>query len=314
MTGGDPLKRSDMFEFINYASRRGLRPSLASSSTPLLDRASIVRMKAAGLTRLALGLDGSTPEIHDGYRGVPDAWSKTIESIGLAREAGLPVQINTIVSRQNLGDITALGDLLETLDVTAWSLFFALPRIQGRAIDRLTGWEVEGVFGQLYEVSRRVRFEVRTTEATHYRRFVLQQLMAEKNLGLDQLLHPADAASEQAASTSMNLPEALRDDRGFIFVSHTGEVYPNGYLPLPAGNVRHRKLSDIYVNSPLFLSLRDRSLLKGKCGVCEYKEVCGGSRARAWATTRDPLAEEPLCVYLPNALRSIPHPDTGLMR
>lgn len=315
MTGGDPLKRSDMYEFVNYASRRGLRPSLASSATPMLDASSLVKLKGSGLTRLALGLDGSSPEVHDDYRGVPGAWAKTVESIRFARDAGIPIQINTIVSRRNLEDIEPLAALLETLDISTWSLFFSLPRIQGRVVDRLSGWQVEEVFGRLYEISRRVPFEVRTTEASHYRRFVLQQMMAEMNMGLEDLLRGASAvAPEAAANVAMQMPRGLHEARGFIFISHTGEVYPNGFLPLPAGNVRHRRLQDIYLNSPLFVSLRDSSLLKGKCGVCEYREICGGSRARAYATTHDPLAEEPLCVYLPNALRSIPHPGAELTR
>lgn len=300
-SGGDPLKRGDIYEFVNYASRRGLRPTLTPSATPLLSREAVVKLKEAGLARLAVTVDGSSAELHDGFRGVPGAWDRTMDAIRWAREVGLAVQINTNVTRKNLADLEAIGTLLEMMDVTSWSLFFLVPGGRVKPSDVVTAWEAEDAFGTLYEVSRHVSFEVRTIEAAHYRRFVLQQLMNEMNVTLPELVKKDGSAIADAAGRG--------DTRGFVFISHTGEVYPSSFLPLPAGNVRHRRLSEIYKNSPLFLSLRDPHLLKGKCGICEYREICGGSRARAYAVTRDPLAEEPLCVYLPSALQTRPHPE-----
>lgn len=311
-SGGDPLKRSDLFEFISYANRRGLNPSLTPSATPLLTRDAISRMVDAGLSRIGLTVDGSSAAIHDGYRGIPGSFDLTFEAIRWARQAALPVQVNTTISRSTLGDLERIADLLEALEISTWSLFFPVPGGRIRPADLVSSWEAEEIFGRLYQIGRRVRFEVRTAEALHYRRFVLQQLMAETNLDLHQLLQRdalehnlAGALAIAAGRTATGVGEG----RGFLFITHTGEVQPSGFLPLPAGNVRHKRVADIYRNSPLFLSLRDSSMLKGKCGICEFRDVCGGSRARAWAASHDPLGEEPLCAYLPSGLQTRPHPE-----
>lgn len=292
LSGGDPLKRSDLFEFINYASRRGLGPSITPSATPLLTREAVLKMKSAGLARIGLSLDASSATAHDGHRGIPGSWALTVDAAGWAREAGLPVQILTTVTRENASDLSAMATLLEKLEVSAWLLFFLVPTGRRKVIEMLTAWEVEEVFGVLWDIARDASFEVRPVDASHYRRFELQQLAPEDGAVAETVLHGPP-------------PES----RAFVFISHTGEVYPSSFLPLPAGNVRHRRLADIYRHSPLFASLRDPEMLKGKCGVCEYRQVCGGSRARAYALTRDPLAEEPLCVYLPATLRTQPHPE-----
>jgi radical SAM protein len=314
MTGGDPLKRPDIDDLVRYAAGKGVRASLTPSATPLLTREAIRRLKDCGLARLAVSLDGPTAQIHDAFRRVPGSFDWTLSAVRIARELGLPVQINTTVTRRNLGDFDAMVRLLETLDIVLWSVFFLVPTGRGQTADLISAEEFEGVFARLYELSRRARFDIKTTEAQHYRRYVLQQRTEERRTraGLAPSL-PSPRTTELdgppgspigKANTPDGIgraPRGINDAKGFVFISHLGAVFPSGFLPLAAGNVRKQSLRDIYQNSPLFRSLRDPSNLKGKCGVCEFRNVCGGSRARAYALSGDPLAEEPCCVYEPKA-------------
>lgn len=288
LTGGDPLKRPDLFPIVQYACRRGVRTSLTPSATPLLTRDAVLQLKSSGLMRLALSLDGSTAELHDGFRRVDGSYKHTLDAVGWCHEGGLPVQINTTVSRYNLADLDKMTELLASLRVVLWSVFFLVPTGRAHLPQMLSPEEHERVFAKLHAASKRMKFHIKTTEGQHYRRYVLQQ-----------------KAQGQQAKTEDELigraPRGVNDGKGFVFVSHTGEVYPSGFLPLSAGNILWEPLAEIYQNSPLFLSLRDTSQLKGKCGRCEFKNVCGGSRARAYALTGDPLAEEPCCAYVPSA-------------
>jgi len=264
-----------------------VKTSLTPSATPLLTREAVFQLKESGLMRLALSLDGSTPQLHDGFRGVPGSWRRTLDAVEWSHEAKLPVQVNTTVTRHNLHDLDNLVELLTAVKVVLWSVFFLVPTGRGQISDLLSPEEHEAVFAKLYAASKRVRFHIKTTEGQHYRRYVLQQ-------------HAQAAQSMTAiADLIVHAPSGVNDGKGFVFVSHTGEVYPSGFLPLSAGNILWEPLADIYRNCPLFLSLRDLSQLKGKCGRCEFQDVCGGSRARAFALTGDPLAEEPCCGYIP---------------
>jgi len=288
LTGGDPLKRPDLLPIVEYACRRGVRTSLTPSTTPLLVRDAIFELKQSGLMRLAVSLDGSTAELHDGFRGVPGSYKRAIDAVGWCYEAGLPVQVNTTVSHRNFDDLDHMIKLLVDLRVVLWSVFFLVPTGRAQLQDLLTAEEHERVFATLYETSKRVKFHIKTTEGQHYRRYVLQQRAKDPN-------------SRSEADLIAAAPRGVNDGKGLVFISHTGGVYPSGFLPLPAGNILWEPLSQIYQNSPLFRSLRDRTQLKGKCGRCEFNEVCGGSRARAYALSHDPLAEEPCCAYLPQS-------------
>lgn len=294
LTGGDPLKRPDVYELVEYAARRGVRISLTPSATPLLTHDAIAELKRRGLARLAVSLDGSTAEIHDAFRRVPGSYEWTLDALRWARELGLPVQINTTITRRNLADFDPMVRRLESLDIILWSVFFLVPTGRGKRDDLISAEEFEEVFAKLYEVSRRVRFDVKTTEAQHYRRYVAQARTAEKKRGTSPG-HPVASTPDGIGRA----PRGLNDGRGFVFISHLGEVFPSGFLPISAGNIRRHPLADIYQHSPLFVALRDTDRLEGKCGVCEFREICGGSRARAYALTGDPLAEEPCCTYLP---------------
>jgi len=298
LTGGDPLKRPDIFELVEYASTNGVRISLTPSATPLLTREALHRLKQCGLARLAVSLDGPDAQVHDAFRRVPGSYSWTLSAVRWAREVGLPAQINTTIARHNLQYLDAMIALLRELDIVLWSVFFLVPTGRGSAIDLISAEEFELVFEKLYETSRQVSFDIKSTEAQHYRRFLLQRRTEEKRNGNAQSMPPFFGTGTPDGIG--RAPRGINDGKGFVFISHLGEVFPSGFLPVSAGNVRKQSLSELYRHSPLFMALRDSSNLKGKCGICEFREVCGGSRARAYALTGDPFAEEPCCIWQPN--------------
>ncbi len=316
-TGGDPLKRPDVYELIRYAADQGVHVALTPSATPLLTREAIFKFKDAGLVRLGISLDGSTPEIHDAFRGLPGAWARTIQAIEWANEAGIPIQVHSTISRHNAQDLDHLCNLFERLAIVMWNVFFLVPVGRGQLADLLSGEEFEQVFAKIYELSHRVNFQIKTTEAMHYRRYLLQHNLEERRIGHGHGQgHPQAAAAaapgspvaayepgaptvDAAARNRSWATRRVNDGKGFVFVSHVGNVYPSGFLPIHAGNIRETPLAEIYQNAPIFKALRDTSRLEGKCGVCEYKEICGGSRARAYALTGNPLAQEPCCIYQP---------------
>lgn len=308
-TGGDPMKRVDLFDLIRYAASKNVHVAVTPSATPLLTREAIFQMKEAGVVRLGISLDGSTPEIHDNFRGLPGAWARTVQAIQWAGEAGLPIQVHTTVSRQNVADLDHLCDFFSTQPIVMWNVFFLIPVGRGQLDDLLSGEEFEQVFAKIYELGQRASFQVKTTEAMHYRRYLLQHNLQEKEFAHAHGhpgSHPAATAYEpgqptaDAQTRSMGwATRRVNDGKGFLFVSHVGNVYPSGFLPIHAGNVKETPLAEIYRHAPIFQALRDTSRLEGKCGACEFKELCGGSRARAYALTGDPLAAEPCCIYQP---------------
>ncbi len=316
LTGGDPLKRPDIFELVQYATRQGVRTSLTPSATPLLTQDAVLRLKQCGLARLAISLDGPTANIHDAFRRVPGSYEWTLQAVRWAREIGLPVQINTTVTRHNLPYLDAIILLLEQLDIVLWSVFFLVPTGRGSRVDLISDEEFEQVFEKLYQTSQRAKFDIKSTEAQHYRRFLLQRRTEEKrkrssySVGVTEARpEPKAVRPRQTFETSSpdgigRAPRGINDGKGFVFISHVGEVFPSGFLPVSAGNVRKRSLADLYCQSSLFVALRDTANLKGKCGVCEFREICGGSRARAYALTGDMFAEEPCCVWQPRVSES----------
>jgi len=309
-TGGDPLKRKDVFELVRYASDKGVSVAVTPSATPLLTREALFKFKEAGLVRLGISLDGSSPEIHDAFRGLPGAWARTIQAIEWANEAGIPIQVHTTISRHNAHDLDNLCALFEKLAIVMWNVFFLVPVGRGQLADLLSGEEFEQVFGKIYELSQRVSFQIKTTEAMHYRRYLIQHNLEERRMGHGGAAgHPhgarktgyeAGAPTADAQTRNANwTTRRVNDGKGFLFVSHVGNVYPSGFLPIHAGNIRETPLAEIYRNAPIFKALRNTTRLEGKCGACEFKEICGGSRARAYAVTGDPLAQEPCCIYEP---------------
>jgi radical SAM protein len=298
-TGGDPLKRADIYQLVAYAAERGVHPSMTPSATPLLTRDAIAQLKSRGLHRLAISLDGPTPESHDSFRGVQGSFARTLSVMQWAHEVGLPVQINTTITRRNFADIDSIASILNREGIVLWSVFFLVPTGRGQVADLLSPEEFEQVFAKLHDVSQRVSFHIKTTEAQHFRRFLLQQNKAKANGRSGGVEDALASAPPELAAELAHARRGINDGKGFVFISHLGEVFPSGFLPLRAGSVRDSSLGDIYRNSPVMRLLRDTSRLKGKCGACRFKDICGGSRARAYALTGDLLAEEPCCSYLP---------------
>jgi AdoMet-dependent heme synthase len=302
ITGGDPLMREDVYDLLAYAAARDLRVALSPSATARATRERLARARAAGTHMLHVSLDGSGPEIHDRFRGVRGSFDRTLRILRDAHDLGFLSQIGTTVSRHNLDDLPAIGERVQEVGVDVWTVFFLVPTGRAQTQQMLDARQHEQVFEWLYAFSQRVPFHVRTIAAQHYRRVVLQAQRRESG--------GADAAPTwQYTGTGFSIEgrhdasaprqRGVNDGRGFCFVGHTGEVYPSGFLQVSAGNVREQSLMDLYRGSPLFRALRDTSQLKGKCGVCEFREVCGGSRARSFALTGDYLAADASCVYVP---------------
>ncbi|HLW85427.1 MAG TPA: radical SAM protein [Candidatus Sulfotelmatobacter sp.] len=286
LTGGDPLSRPDLLPIVQYACRRSVRTSLTVFPTPLLTPEKISALKECGLMRMAFWLHGSTPAWHDRISGVPGSYRSTLRAIGWCQEAELPLQLNTTIARWSYHDLDPLMDLMTRFDVVLWSVFFLVPASPEQMAELLSAEEHENVFAKLHHAAERVPFRIKTTEGQHYQRYVLQQRARESRKGL--------SGDDRAW-----LEQGMHDSKSFLFINHAGEVFPSRFLPLSAGNVMAQPLSSVYRDAPLFASLRDSSRLKGKCGRCPARTVCGGSRARAYALTGDPLAEEPCCAHQP---------------
>lgn len=304
-TGGDCMMREDLFELAKYAKSKGMRVSMVPSAT---DNVTIEKMKLAketGLSRWGLSLDGPTPEIHDQFRGTPGSFDLTIEKIKQLNELNMPLQINTVISRYNYDSLEQMAELVEELGAVMWYIFLLVPTGRGQLDACLTPAEHEKVFLWLYELSKTSSYDIKTTAAQHFRRVVLQQKMKEHRIAKGEI-HYEDSITGTHAEEVDGLkraPQGVNDGNGFIFVSHTGEVMPSGLLPIVVGNVKEKPLKEIYRESPVLKELRNPDLYKGKCGVCEYRNICGGSRSRAYAVTGDYLESEPYCVYIPRALR-----------
>lgn len=306
LTGGDPFKRPDLVELVEHGARIGLRMGLTPSATPLVTRDALEALRDVGLSRLAISIDGASPEVHDWFRGVPGSFQRSIEILETARELGLSTQVNTTVTRPTLRDFDAMARLVETLDIALWSVFFLVPTGRARPEDVAGAEEFEEVFHRMYDLSRTASFDIKSTAAPHFRRVILQRQVEERRRGeRDEAPEPlTEGVGFSLAGSSSDAGPAGRakgvnDGNGFVFVSHLGEIFPSGFLPLSAGNVRTDDLVEVYRESPLLRALRDPDRLKGKCGVCEYRTVCGGSRARAYAVSGDYLEAEPYCTHIP---------------
>ena len=286
-TGGDPLRRHDLKLLMAEATARGIGVSLAPAVTPLLTREKLAEVKADGVQAISLSLDGSTPEYHDGVRGVPGTFEATLEALRWAEELQLPVQINTLVTSVTAADLPAVYELLSQHTLLRWSLFFLISIGRGTQLSELSPGDAEQLMGWLNSLGRTAPFQVRTTEATQYRRIAAQ---AARRRGMD------DAAIE---ASPMARGFGIRDGNGIVFVSNLGDVTPSGFLPVPVGNVKSQSLVELYRHHPTMVALREPEAFKGRCGRCEFNRWCGGSRARAYAWTGDLLESDPLCPYQP---------------
>jgi radical SAM protein with 4Fe4S-binding SPASM domain len=294
MTGADPLKRDDIYDLVCYASLRHLRPFLELPATPRLNRDAIADLKQAGLSRLLLSMDGSTAELHDLICGVNGSFVRTMEAIQWADQWRLPFQITTHFCEHNLHDLENLASLLKTMRIAQWNVAFPVPSTALELEETPSPGEFEAAFAQLYTLAQKVPFKIKTSEAPHYRRYVIQQ----------QAMARAGATGTQFTEGVPGIFPVV-EARGTMFISHTGEVYPCPSLPITAGNIRVQELMEIYRNSQVFNLLRDPGNLTGKCGDCGFKQICGGSRARSYAMNADMLREDPACIYRPPAATAV---------
>jgi radical SAM protein len=293
LTGGDPLKRADLFDLIRHAAAAGLHVALTPSATPLATFEAFRQAKRAGVRALGISLDGSDAATHDAFRGWPGSFERTLRMMADARTLDLPVQVNTSITRRNFDQIESLAELLHDQGIAMWSVFFLVPVGRGIEEQRILPEEYEVAFERLWHESRRQPYSIKTTEAPHYRRWVLQH-------GGNPLSGPGEAGGSGRLHRA---PLGVGDGKGVMFVGHTGEIFPAGFLPLECGRFPQDSVVDAYQHHPTFLALRDPDRFGGNCGICEYRRTCGGSRARAYAVTGDPLASEPDCVYVPLSLR-----------
>ncbi len=289
LTGGDPLKRHDLFELVRHGRELELEMAMTPSATPLVTREALDRLADMGLHRLAVSLDGWDAASHDAFRGVDGSFQRTLEILRDAREAGLDLQINTTITRRNVERLDEMAALVADFGVRLWSVFFLVPVGRGTAEARILPAQYEQVFARLWAITREGKIAVKTTEAPHYRRFVLQHAGHPQALPGSGEIDPTRA------------PLGVNDGRGVMFVSHTGLIYPSGFLPLGCGKFPRDDVVRVYQEHPLFCQLRDADQLEGKCGRCEFRRVCGGSRSRAYALSGNPLSAEPDCTWQPVA-------------
>jgi radical SAM protein len=287
LTGGDPLARPDLFELIDEARKRGIGVSITPAATPALTREVLVQLRNHGVEGLGLSLDGSSASRHDSIRGVPGTFDRTVEAMLWASQIDMPLQVNTLVSAETADDLPLIYQLLKVTGVARWSLFFLISVGRGKVLQPLSPEEGERLMGWIYETSRTAPFVVATTEAPSYRRVALELMKSEGMTG------------EQIKRSTAWRSFGIRDGHGIVFVSHTGEICPAGFLPLVVGNVRHDRLTEVYRTAPAFQSLHDPAQFDGRCGACEYHVVCGGSRARAFEATGNAFASDPFCTHEP---------------
>jgi radical SAM protein len=332
LTGGDPMRRPDLADLVGYAAQAGLTVALTPSGTAAATPARLAALKAAGLSRVAVSLDGPTPETHDAFRRVNGSFAWTRRIIDAAIDLNLPLQINSTISKRTLPYLEALTERMRELPVTLWALFFLIQTGRGAALEQISAEECERVLTYLYDLSLTAPFGIKTTEAPHYQRIVWQRdrkraeqvapsrhqstttEVTETNRGhgfvqkKDQCPPFVSVSSVVAPlggnrARQLRAPRGVGDGNGFVFVDHLGNICPSGFLPAPRGNVRTADLGEIYRSDDMFTRLRNANALLGKCGRCEFREICGGSRSRAFAATGAVMASDPLCVYDPGPVR-----------
>jgi radical SAM protein len=302
-SGGDPVSRPDLTELIRHAKRQDLRAATIPAATERLTRGLVCDLADAGLDQMALSLDYPKADLHDSFRGVPGAFAKTMAAAGWAHDEGLPLQINTTVCAETAPYLEEMAALVEELGVVFWEVFFLVPVGRGSVMSGLSASECERLFDLVYRVQKKGPFIVKVTEAPHYRRHVAsrERLAAGPRTGhTGRIAMPELLTSSEGPGHSVGLaPRGVNAGNGFLFVSHRGELYPSGFLPLSVGNVRQVGIEPAYREAPLLVSLRDPHALKGRCGACEFAGICGGSRSRAYALTGDPFETDPWCAYSP---------------
>lgn len=296
-TGGDPMMRRDLKELIAYATQKGLRCSLTPTATALATKERLEQVMEAGIRRIALSLDAPSPEVHDNFRQVPGSWQRTMEILHRAQDVGLSVQVNTTVSKHNVDILANMVPFIQEVNAVQWSVFFLVPTGRAMLEQMISAEQHEQTFNWLYDLSQTAPFDIKSTAAPMYRRVAIERKKAEAG---DQPITFQGAGFQFA--DGLNRPtRGVNDGNGFLFISHIGEIQPSGFLPITAGLVRENDIIDVYRNHPMFKELRDYSKLKGVCRNCQYLDVCGGQRGRAYGITGDYMQSDPACVLVTQA-------------
>ena len=294
-TGGDPMMRRDLHELIAYATQKGLRCSLTPTATALPTTARLEKVRDAGVRRIALSLDAPNAEIHDNFRQVQGSWQRTMDILRRAQSIGISVQVNTTVAKHNVNILAEMVPFLQEVGAVQWSLFFLVPTGRAQASNMISAEEHEQTFNWLYDLSKTARFDIKATAAPMYRRVAIERKRAEQTDGTPVTFQ---GAGFQYADGLNRPTRGVNDGNGFLFISHIGEIQPSGFLPITAGNVRTDDVIDVYRHSQLFTDLRTPDKIKGRCGICEYRDVCGGQRGRAYGVTGDYLESDPACILV----------------
>ncbi|MEW6544841.1 MAG: radical SAM protein [Nitrospirota bacterium] len=309
LTGGEPLLRRDLFDLTAYATWRGLPLALATNGT-LVTRETARLIADVPFKRISISLDGPDAEPHDSFRRVPGAFDGAVDGFIHLKELGMSMQVNTTVTAHNRDQLEAIHELVRKLGADAWHLFLLVPVGCGLDIApdaQLTPREYEAVLYWIDELSQSGTMEIRATCAPHIQRVRLQKQVlaggyaeaeAKAKVEEDEDLKKQLFAQPQPKPDPQTRRGCLAGT-GIAFVSHRGEVFPCGYLPVKAGDIRTRSFADVWESAEVFAALRNADRLAGKCGACEYRIVCGGCRARAYGSTGRYLDEEPFCTYLP---------------
>jgi radical SAM protein len=300
LTGGDCLLRKDLWDLVERSTRLGIPTALSPSVTPELTDEVIARIATSGIKAVSISLDGAHPATHDGVRGIPGLFERTLDVIRDLVDAGLTVQVNTTVMRANVDELAEVATLMARLGVHIWEVFFLVHVGRGVDAGALTPDEHEDVCHLLWDASH-YGYVVRTVEAPFFRRVVAQRREGapapETELYTRLAAELRERAGEPTHTPSAHTA-ATRDGKGILFVSHDGQTYPAGFLPMELGSVREHSLAELYRDHPVLRRIRSAEF-GGRCGRCEYQDLCGGSRARAYAAFGDPLAEDPACSYQP---------------
>jgi AdoMet-dependent heme synthase len=315
-SGGEPLCREDLFDLIGAAKGYGIIPALATNGTTITAEIA-QQIRDHGVGRVSVSLDGATADVHDRMRQIPGAFDRAIEGIRHLRECGVPFQINVTMTRQNVRQLHQVYDLAKSLGAMAVHLFMLVPVGCGETLaetDMLAPAQYEQVMREIWAVESRGEIQIKVTCGPHYER-VKRQLVAAQGGSVKAEGLTDGSRGWQKDHRPKVLGDVVRPPHsghgavskgclaglGVLFVSHRGDVYPCGYLPVDCGNVLRQRLVEIWDTSEDLARMRDTTALEGKCGLCGYKQVCGGCRGRAFAATGNYLAEEPFCAYFPPA-------------
>jgi radical SAM protein len=287
LTGGDPMRRPDLAALVRHATDVGLNVALTPSGTAAVTFKRLAELRDAGLKRIAVSLDGPDAATHDAFRRVRGSYDYTMRIIESATTLGMPLQINSTIGRLTYPHLEAMAQRVREMPIALWAVFFLIATGRGTSLEPITAEECEHVLEFLHELAPTVPFGIKTTEAPHYFRVAAQRRIngATVRTGMPQVKHQVRAH------------RAVTDGNGFVFIDHVGQIHPSGFLPMPCGSVRTESLVRTYRQHELFVHLRDVDRFEGKCGRCDFRHVCGGSRARAYAATGSPFASDPLCAY-----------------